>query len=166
MTVIDIVILVILAAGMILGYRKGFFKQLSSVVGLVAGLFVARALYVMVGEQLAPHIGTSESVAQVLAFLLIWAVVPMIIYVAATMLTKALDIVHLGILNRFGGALLGMLLCLLWIGLLIHILQFVDTQEAIIGKEMKEASFFYSPIREFSDVFFPAIKDMTKQIIK
>ncbi len=166
MTVIDIVILVILAAGMILGYRKGFFKQLSSVVGLVAGLFVARALYVMVGEQLAPHIGTSESVAQVLAFLLIWAVVPMIIYVAATMLTKALDIVHLGILNRFGGALLGMILCLLWIGLLIHILQFVDTQEAIIGKEMKEASFFYSPIREFSDVFFPAIKDMTKQIIK
>lgn len=166
MTAIDIVILVILAAGMILGYRKGFFKQLSSVLGLVAGLFVARALYVMVGEQLAPHIGTSESVAQVLAFLLIWAIVPMVIYVAATMLTKALDIVHLGILNRFGGALLGMLLCLLWIGLLIHILQFVDTQEAIIGKEMKEASFFYNPIHEFSDVFFPAIKDMTKQIIK
>ncbi len=166
MTVIDIVILVILAAGMILGYRKGFFKQLSSVLGLVVGLFVARALYVMVGEYLAPHLGTSESVAQILAFLIIWAVVPLLLYVAATMLTKALDIVHLGIINRFGGALLGMFLCILWIGLLIHILQFVDTQDALIGKEVKEQSFFYGPIQEISDVFFPAIKDMTKQIIK
>ena len=63
MTAIDIFILVILGIGLVSGLTKGFIKQACTLIGLVAGLLVARALYTMVGEQLAPHIGTSVSVA-------------------------------------------------------------------------------------------------------
>ena len=66
MAVTDIVILIIIGAGIVMGLMRGLIKQACAVVGLIAGLLVARALYGMVGEQLAPHIGTSVSVAQII----------------------------------------------------------------------------------------------------
>ena len=49
----------IVGLGAVVGFSKGFIRQLASVVGLVAGLLVARALYASVGEKLAMETGTS-----------------------------------------------------------------------------------------------------------
>ena len=53
MATIDWVIIILLALGAVSGFMKGFFKQLAAVVGLIAGLLVARALFAGLGEQLA-----------------------------------------------------------------------------------------------------------------
>ena len=84
MTVIDIVILVILAAGAIMGFSKGFIKQLASLLGLVVGLLAARALYGQLAEKLCPTVTQSLGVAQVLAFVLIWLAVPLIFALVAS----------------------------------------------------------------------------------
>ena len=55
MQVIDIIILILVLAGAIVGFRKGFIKQLASLVGLVVGLLAAKALYGVVGDQLSAH---------------------------------------------------------------------------------------------------------------
>ena len=68
---LDWIILVILGAGAVLGFLKGFFKQLASLAGLIGGLFVARALFVRVGEQMAETVGTSVTFAQILSFFLL-----------------------------------------------------------------------------------------------
>ena len=72
---------------------KGFVKQLASIVGLIAGLLVARALFASVAEKLAPVLGTSTVIAQILAFVLIWVAVPLGFVLVASFLTKALDLV-------------------------------------------------------------------------
>lgn len=66
MAIIDIIILTGLGIGLVSGMIKGLVKQTCAVVGLVAGLLVARALYGAMGEQLASHIGTSVTVAQII----------------------------------------------------------------------------------------------------
>lgn len=53
MTVLDWIIVAIISIGAILGFTKGFIRQLASIVGLVVGLLVARALFASVGEKLA-----------------------------------------------------------------------------------------------------------------
>lgn len=166
MTAIDIIILVLLGVGLIWGFIKGFLKQLASVTGLIAGLLMARALYVMVGEKLAPQIGTSVTVAQIISFVVIWVAIPLILYIVATMLTKALEAVHLGGINRIFGALLGMLISLLWVGLFIHVLQYIDSDNVLISKTKKESSLLYYPAEKVTGLFFPAIKQVTEQIIK
>ena len=50
MATIDWVIIILLALGAVSGFMKGFFKQLAAVVGLIAGLLVARALFAGLGE--------------------------------------------------------------------------------------------------------------------
>ena len=89
METIDIFIVVVLGIGLVSGLAKGFIKQACGLVGLIAGLLVARALYAAVGEQLAPHIGTSVSVAQIISFIIIWAVIPALLMLAGAALTRA-----------------------------------------------------------------------------
>ena len=51
MTTIDIIILAVTGMGVIMGLMKGFVKQMASIVGLIAGLLVARALFGTVAEK-------------------------------------------------------------------------------------------------------------------
>mgnify|MGYP003504501392 CR=1 FL=1 len=128
MQTIDWIMIAIVGLGAVVGFSKGFIRQLASVVGLVAGLLVARALYASVGEKLAMETGPSLTFARGLAFLLIWLVVPVRLSLAATLLTKAVDSIHLGFVNRWLGAGLGALKYILLISLVIALIEYIDIQ--------------------------------------
>ena len=71
MATIDIIILIIIGAGAIVGFMKGFIRQLASILGLIVGLLAAKALYTTLAEKLCPTVTDSMTVAQVLALSLI-----------------------------------------------------------------------------------------------
>ena len=166
MTTIDIIILVVIGVGVIQGLMKGFVKQLASIVGLIAGLLVARALFASVAEKLAPVLGTSTVIAQILAFVLIWVAVPLGFVLVASFLTKALDAVRLGWLNRWLGSGLGALKYMILIGLAIHVLEYIDPKDEMIDATKKQESVLYYSIRDLSGIFFPVFKNVTEQLIE
>ena len=143
-----------------------FVKQMASIVGLIAGLLMARALFGIVAERLAPVLGTSTTVAQVLAFILIWIAVPLGFAFVASLLTKALDAVHLGWLNRWLGSGLGALKYMILIGLAIHVLEYIDPKDEMIDATKKQESVLYYSIRDLSGIFFPVFKNVTEQLIE
>lgn len=166
MTTIDIIILVVIGVGVIQGLMKGFVKQLASIVGLIAGLLVARALFASVAEKLAPVLGTSTVIAQILAFVLIWVAVSLGFVLVASFLTKALDAVRLGWLNRWLGSGLGALKYMILIGLAIHVLEYIDPKDEMIDATKKQESVLYYSIRDLSGIFFPVFKNVTEQLIE
>ena len=158
MEVIDIIILVLIGVGVIQGLMKGMLKQLLQIAGLVAGLLLARALFGVVAEKLAPALGTSITIAQILSFILIWVAVPVACSLIASVLTKAMDVINLGWLNRLLGALLGAAKVMLLIGLAIYVLEYIDPKNEIITRTKKESSMLYTPVKDFTEMFFPAVK--------
>jgi membrane protein required for colicin V production len=84
----------------------------------------------------------------------------------ASVLTKALEVINLGWLNRLFGALLGAIKVMLLVGLAIYVLEYIDPKSEMVSKTTKSASLLYSPMKEFADMFLPAIKDVTDKIIK
>ena len=116
MTELDWIILIVVGLGAILGFMKGLIKQLASIVGLIAGLLIARAMFVAVGEKLAAELDTSLTFAQVLAFILIWIIVPVLFLLMGNVLTRVIEVVHLGFVNRMLGAGVGALKFLLLVG--------------------------------------------------
>ena len=52
MSSLDWLITAIVAMGAAVGFWKGAIRQLASIVGLLAGLLLARALFVAVGDRL------------------------------------------------------------------------------------------------------------------
>ena len=162
---IDIIILIIIGAGAIVGFMKGFIRQLASILGLIVGLLAAKALYATLAEKLCPALTDSMTVAQVLAFVIIWIAVPLIFTLVASLLTKAIEAVSLGWLNRWLGSGLGALKFLLLTSLVICVMEFMDGDNKLISATKKSDSLLYYPMKTFAGIFFPAAKNMTQQYI-
>lgn len=165
MTTIDIIILIALGAGVIIGFMKGFIRQLASILGLIVGLLAAKALYTSLAVKLCPTVTDSMTVAQILVFVIIWIAVPLIFTLVASVLTKAMEAVSLGWLNRLLGAGLGALKYLLLVSLVVCVIQFIDTDSQLISQTKKEESLLYYPMERFAGMFFPAAKEVTQQYI-
>lgn len=165
MTTIDIIILIALGAGVIIGFMKGFIRQLASILGLIVGLLAAKALYTSLAVKLCPTVTDSMTVAQILAFVIIWIAVPLIFTLVASVLTKAMEAVSLGWLNRLLGAGLGALKYFLLVSLVVCVIQFIDTDSQLISQTKKEESLLYYPMERFAGMFFPAAKEVTQQYI-
>ena len=158
--VMDFIILGIIIVGIVKGWMSGFVKQVVLIVGLIAGLLFARVLYGMVAEWLAPKLGSSATVAQILAFIIIWIAVPTALSLAANILTKALDSINVGWLNRWLGCGLAALKYMLIIGVVINVIEYIDPKGYIISKTKREDSTLYYPIEKFAAIFFPAAKNL------
>ena len=141
------------------------------VCNTVSGVFVeqfqlaAKALYTTLAEKLCPTVTDSMTVAQVLAFIIIWIAVPLIFLLVASLLTKAMKAVSLDWLNRWLGCVLGALKFLLLTSLVICLIEFMDGDNKLISPTKKSESLLYYPIETFAGIFFPAAKSMTQQYI-
>ena len=129
------------------------------------GLLAAKALYTSLAVKLCPTVTDSMTVAQILAFVIIWIAVPLIFTLVASVLTKAMEAVSLGWLNRLLGAGLGALKYLLLVSLVVCVIQFIDTDSQLISQTKKEESLLYYPMERFAGMFFPAAKEVTQQYI-
>ena len=165
MATIDIIILIFIGIGTVLGMIKGFIRQLSSLVGLVVGLLVARALFAEVGYWMVSTIGVPETIAQLLAFFMLWIAVPILFSLFASFLSRALEVVHLGWINRWLGAGLGTVKFMLIIGLVGHLFEFIDADHEMLPQRITSESVLYQPLYDFVGTFIPAIKNAGEQIM-
>jgi membrane protein required for colicin V production len=153
---IDILIVLIILAGMVFGYLKGFIRQLATLLGVIGGLLAARALYEPVAEKLTPSLTDSVTAAQVLAFIGIWILIPILFWIVAALITRMLEALKMGWLNRMLGCVLGGVKYLLLISLLLCVVDYFDTDNKFIKKQVKEGSMLYRPVKSVVDVLFPA----------
>ena len=158
MQVVDIIVGVLLLVGLFAGLKEGFVKQICALVGLVAGVLVGKALYMSIAERLQPFLHMSEHTVQIVAFVLILIVVPLVFSLVAWLISKVLKSVGLAFLNRILGAVVGVLKYALVAGLLITAIEMFDSNEIILSQEKKAESIFYYPLNSLSNVFFKEMK--------
>lgn len=166
MTTIDIVILIVLGAGAIVGFTKGFLKQLAGLLGLVAGLLIAKALYATVAERFFLPLTDSLTVAQGIAFVVIWLAVPLAFLLLATLLTKAMEAVALGWVNRLLGAGLGLLKSALLVSLLICVVEYIDSDNTLLKRTKKQEPVLYYPMEKFAGIFLPAAREVAGELLQ
>ena len=83
----------------------------------------------------------------------------------ASLLTKAMEAVSLGWLNRWLGSGLGALKSLLLVSLLVGVIEFMDADNTLLSQTKKKESVLYYPMKSFAGIFFPAAKHVTEQYI-
>ena len=118
----DIFLLILLAVGFISGLITGAAKQIISLVAFVAGFVIACLYYQRLAEVLGGYL-PMPAICQVVAFLLLWVIVPVVAQLASDMLTSLLDkCLVVGLLNRLLGGFLGLVKYALVLGALIWML--------------------------------------------
>lgn len=114
MTLIDIIIVLIVAGGLVLGYRKGLIGQLASIVSWIIAIVLcykggelAQDLFLAIVPSAASWPLASITVKTVsLAFAFV--LVMLAIRLVSRLFKGALNVVNLGLLDRVGGSLLFM----------------------------------------------------------
>ena len=163
MEIIDIIILVLLVIGFISGLKDGLVKQAAGLIGLVAGLLLGKKLYLFVAAQLTPLLGMSERTTQIVAFVLILIVVPLLFSLVAWLISKLLKGVGLGWINRLLGGVAGAVEYALFVGLVITAIESFDFMGHLLSREKKEASVLYYPIYNATGILINDVREHVEE---
>ncbi|MBF0965517.1 MAG: CvpA family protein, partial [Alloprevotella sp.] len=102
---LDLFILVIIGWSLYNGWRAGLVREILSTAGILVGLFGASLAYTVFGETLAVATGRQVNmVTNIVAFFLLWIIIPLALGFAATLLTRVLRTLQLGSINAAAGA--------------------------------------------------------------
>jgi membrane protein required for colicin V production len=118
LTLVDWIIVVVLAAAVLAGIARGFFRSVFSLAGLVVGVALASWNYWRIAAVLKPMIHSVE-VADAVGFLIIAFLVMAVAAIIGSLLAKFFEKVGLGCLDRLAGALFGFIEGLVFVMLCI-----------------------------------------------
>lgn len=127
---LDIVIAVLLVISIVGGLMAGLIKILFTVVGLIVGLVLAGNYSGYLAERLT-FISDART-AEIVAFVFILIVVMILAAILAFVVKKIASAILLGWVNHLGGAILGLLLGMVFIGAILAMyIKFIGFNDAI-----------------------------------
>lgn len=147
---IDLFITVIFVWAAYSGWRNGFVKEIISAIGLLAGLLVAATFYETLGEYLAVDGSQVNMLTSILAFFILWVIVPIVLGLVANMLTKALKGMKLGLPNSLLGLAASVVKCTVLLSCVFNMMSVLH----ILDESKKEGSHFYAPVEGALTVLF------------
>ncbi len=106
LTLVDWIIVVVLAGAVLAGIARGFFRSVFSLAGLIAGVTLASWNYWRISGLLR-RIIHSDRAADAIGFLLIALLVMAAAAIVGSLLAKLFEKVGLGCLDRLAGGLFG-----------------------------------------------------------
>ncbi|MDP3443708.1 MAG: CvpA family protein [Ignavibacteria bacterium] len=148
MQIVDIVLLVLLAIFAIQGFRKGFIAEMSSLVALVIGVYIAFFYADVTADFLSTFFGMTTKYLGMISFVLTLVLVMIAILAFGKILEKLLDMFLLGPFNSIVGAVFGLLKGVVILSLLIMMFNYFHFTEMILSKEKQEKSKIYTEIED------------------
>jgi membrane protein required for colicin V production len=103
---LDIVIVIFLGITTITGLSRGLVKTIIPIVGIILGIVLAGQFYGSVADWLSTWFH-SPSQAKIAGFAIIFIVVVIVSLIIASLLSKFLNLLLLGWVDKLGGAVLG-----------------------------------------------------------
>lgn len=148
MSIIDIIILVPIAFGLIRGLMNGLVQELTVLVALVLGVIGAKMWSPELGQRLSEAFTWSDKVSTAVAYAVILFTITVGLGLLGRLLTRILRAASLGGLNRLFGALFGALKWAIIVGAIFAVTDMFNDKIQIIKPEAKEASALYQPIQQ------------------
>lgn len=151
MTWLDILILLPLLVGLVIGIKRGLIIELTNLISIIAGVVCARLLSAPVAAWIAQQFTWPEAVCSVVAYTLLFLISTILLYLLGKLLTKLFKAVKLGWLNRLLGGVFGLAkyaIIVLFVVLCVHQL---DTQFQFLQEDLKEESVVYKAVIPLSE---------------
>jgi len=162
----DIIIIVVLGFCFIRGIFRGLIKEVSSIIGVIGGYYIAYNYYLKIALPLAEW-NFNAQYCKIIAFMLIFCIVFTLISLLGVLIKYLFNIAYLGLVDRICGALFGIIRGLLIVSVLLvvltsflhngdiiknsiispHLILFSENMAKVIPYEMKNK--FIVKIEEF-----------------
>ena len=156
---IDVIILLCLGWGAYKGFKKGFIIQSFTILALVLAIWAGFVF--SIAPFLKRHFGVNDLAAQIWSFVLIFVLTLILVYTSGYFVSKVVNAVTLGLINRLAGAAFGIFANLLILSVIIFLLtkvnekRFHEKKKYIIEKEMLDKSYLYNPVGKIAPAICP-----------
>ena len=146
MNLLDIILLVTIVIGFTLGYKQAIIKQLSFGAGVALGLFQAINSYNGASEWLAEATGWDSGLCAPIAFILILAIVVLIVHLTGVLLSKIVEVINLGIVDKVLGAAFTTYFAILILSVTVRVTENIYPDNDITGRTSQNESLLYKEI--------------------
>lgn len=158
MNYIDILLLLPLLYGAYKGFSRGFVIEVATLLGLVLGVYIAIKFSDYTENILRDFLDMSSQYLSYIALGVTFLLVVIAIYLLGKMLTKLVDIVSLGLVNKLLGTVLGAAKSFVILCVILLIVDALDDKYQFMGKELKDNSLFYNPFFNFAERMYNMIR--------
>jgi membrane protein required for colicin V production len=152
---LDFILAGIIILGIIRGLMKGFILEVSSFIGVIAGILAARLWYINLASQLQVWLDISLYYAKPLAFITIFFATVILFHLIAVIINKLVKAIALGWLNRLLGAIFGGLKLILILCITITVIEIFNAKITFISGETTEKSILYKPMGNILPFILP-----------
>lgn len=163
MNTIDIVIGIILLVGTVNGFMKGLFVEVTTLVGLVLGIYGAIHFSYFLGDFLKSSVTWDQSMIELVSFAGTFLIILVALVLLGKAMTKVADTLALGFFNKIIGAVFGLLKYALILSVVLLVYDQINSSLRFVEKEKTRTSVLYEPVKNFAPAVFP---DLVKVEVK
>jgi len=157
MNVLDIIFLVPLLWLGYRGFQKGFIIELSSLLALILGIYIAINFSGLTAGWLTKNFDVSQKYLTIISFVITFIVVVFGVFMIGKILEKFVDILLLGFVNKIAGGAFGVIKAAFLISVVLWIINSMDSGSYIIKQETRKGSTLYGPIESFAPTIIPKL---------
>ncbi len=157
MNILDIILVVPIIWLMYRGYQKGFIIELSSLVALILGIYLAINFSGYASDFLTRNFNISDKYLNILAFIVTFMVVVFGVYMVGKILEQFINILLLGFINKIAGAAFGVIKAAFLISVVLWIINSFDMSRTVIKDSLRQGSILYEPIEQFAPSVIPKL---------
>ena len=157
MTSADYILLLPIAFGLLIGFYRGFLKELASIVCVFVALFVARYLGESVALFVADMLNINTHISKSIAMALLFVATIFLVKLVADILTRLSETLMIGWLNRILGMALGGLKWLIIVSVIVNCIAFFSYRRDMKEQNLFTESKFYKPIKQVLSDIIPLL---------
>lgn len=158
MNLLDLIIFILLLLGAVRGYQKGFFYEVATFLGLIAGIYMAILVSNIAGNIISGMLDWNIRLVKIIVFIMVFILVVMIISMLGKLLTSLMKALFLGFINRLAGFFTGLAKWALILSVAFVVIDYFDSGKRIISEEMQDTSYFYKQLERLSDKILHGIQ--------
>jgi len=155
MNLFDIILACFLLFGLINGFRKGLFIEITSLLGLVLGVYGAIHFSHYLADILKSRVSWELSMIQLVAFAGTFIVILLSLVFLGKALTKIAETIALGSFNKILGAVFGGVKYALIASIVLLVFDQFNNTIKFVDVVKVEESRLYKPVKGFAQAIFP-----------
>lgn len=155
MATLDIFILIILGIGLLRGWRSGFLKQATALVGTLLAFLLAASFMESAGKMIASGMSLSAEQASLIGFMGLFILVKLAVNMVANAASSLLEAVNLSSLDKMAGGITGAAKAAVAMSLVFVIVGFAQ----LPGEVSREESDFYMPVYQIVPTAWTLLED-------
>ena len=151
MNLIDSICLIILIYGSYKGFKNGIVSEVLSFFGILLGIYLSKKYYLSVDKYLVTVFDSTNQMVSLISVILIFTLTIIFSKILSKVITKALNIMALGLLNKLIGSVFGLLKYLLILCVITFIFSKANDLFVFIETNKVEETQIFSKIQKIND---------------